>query len=286
VDQEPFQRKRTALTLSMGRPHHGVIDAVVGVGEPAVMQAKFSYGGISKDLSEEKVAVFRGGLTEPGACATWQPAHALTTDTNGVARVEVPPSDQPGRFPLAFVVVGDGSAAMGNVWVLRAAQPVVVFDVDGTLTEGDEALIEQVLTGVSPPARAGAAEVARRHVALGAIPIYVTGRPSFLAGLTRAWLSEHGFPEGPVLTTETRQEAMPTADGVQRFKQHTLTDLGQRGRIERAYGNAITDVCAYRAAGIPPENTFIVGTHAGSGCDGGPPTQAVRSYRDLLSTLQ
>lgn len=282
-----FAHKRSALVVMTGGPHHGAVDPVVLPGEAAEIYAKFTYGPTSKDLEGERVVMLRSESPVAGAgCPTLSPHLAAVTDRDGVVRFPVPAGSAPGRYPFVLGVEGDHTLAEGAVWVVPAAARVVIFDIDGTLTEGDEALVEQILSGHSPPPRAGAAAVAHRHLELGALPIFLTGRLAVLGALTRGWLSEHGFPPGPVITTTSASAAMPTADGVQRFKHETLTRLLERGVvIERAYGNAVTDICAYARAGIPPEKTFIAGSHGGEACDGGPPTVAVASYEDLLAAL-
>jgi len=61
--------------------------------------------------------------------------------------------------------------------------------------------------------------------------------------------------------------------------------LGRTGVVvAAAYGNALTDVCAYAEAGIPPARTFIIGPHAGAACDRSSVTQAVRTYPRTWST--
>ncbi len=283
-----FEHSRSGLVVALGKPHHGAVDPIVAAGESAEIYAKFTYGPLSKDLEHEPVEVSASlDPVEPGACPGFKHRGVARTSGDGAVRIALPATPAPGRYPFVLTVAGDASAAVGAVWVVAPAQRIVIFDVDGTLTEGDEALVEQLISGVSPPPRAGAAAVAQRHVALGATPVYLTGRPTVLAGMTRAWLREHGFPEGPVLTTTTAAAAMPTEDGVQRFKQDAITRLLERGLVvERAYGNALTDICAYARAGLPPAATFIAGSHGGKGCDGGPPTVAVASYEALLPALE
>jgi phosphatidate phosphatase PAH1 len=293
VPRRPWNHKRSALTAKLGSPHHGAADVVAGVGEQVTLRAKFAYGVISKDLQDEPVVAMLADRPVDGDCPSWRRVGGALTDDDG--RVAITASTGRGgmlehgglgRFPFFMVVPGDDSAAEGAVWALKSGRRAVVFDIDGTLTEGDEAIVEQVLSGESPPPRDGSAEVARRLAKDGALPIYITGRPDVLGGLTRKWLRGHGFPLGPLFLTTTTEAAMPSEEGVQRFKTAALRDLKKRGVvIERAYGNATTDICAYWSAGIPAEATFIVGGHAGEACEaaaGAEPTQSLGSYREHL----
>ena len=270
----------------LGSPHHGALDPIVASGDIADVAAKFTYGPTSKDLEDEQVIVFEAGSTVAGDCPKWRRTGYSVTDEDGALTIGLEDMHKPGRYPFEIVVAGDGTSAHGAAWVLEAGARVVVFDIDGTLTEGDEAIVEQVLSGVSPQPRSGSAAVARKLAKGGAQIVYITGRPLVLANLTRAWLSDHGFPPGPVRTTTTSQQAMPSEQGVQQFKLRVLQDLLRLGVvIERAYGNAVTDICAYAQAPIAPENTFIVGRHGGEACGDAAPSQAVRSYDEHLATI-
>jgi hypothetical protein len=289
IARRSWNHKRSALVASLGKPHHGAIDPIVLAGELVSVPAKFTYGAVSKDLQDEDILLLRAKRpVAAGACAAWHPDGAGRTDDDG--RVIVPLGESlraPGRYPFALMVAGDDTMAMGAAWVVAPKQRVVVFDIDGTLTKGDEALVEQLLSGHSPEPRSGAAKVVNELAANGALPVYITGRPHLLAGMTRAWLTEHGFPPGPVRMTTDTGAAMPTDDGVQKFKLETLRMLQDKGVvIERVYGNAVTDICAYAQAGIPANVTFIAGRHGGEGCEGSGPSQAIGSGYDAhLTTL-
>jgi phosphatidate phosphatase PAH1 len=82
-------------------------------------------------------------------------------------------------------------------------------------------------------------------------------------------------------------EALPFDGFVGAFKQRTIEALQQQQglAIDFAYGNATTDICAYAGASIPTTSTFIIGPNGGQGCDGGAPTQAIKSYPEHLVDL-
>jgi hypothetical protein len=280
-----FRHRSSSFTVALGRPFHGAIDAIVARGAPARIAAKFTYGLMSKDLVDERVVVALAA--EPmaaGRCPEWRALGAVLTDAGGLVSVPVEGLERPGRYSFALTVEGDASGARGEIWVVEPNQRAVVFDVDGTLTEGDEAIIQQLLSGASPPAKSGAAAVATRHGERGYLPVYLTGRPIYLGELTRAWLAERAFPSGPLHLSGGLAEA--SGEGVQRFKTADLAAMKDAGlALVRAHGNATTDICAYAAAGIPAADTFIIGPHAGEACGGGTPTQALRSYDQHLAAL-
>lgn len=292
VASRPWKHRRTSLFTAAGDPHHGASDPITVVGEDIIVRGKLAYGKVSKDLEDEAVVLMRArDPIDPksnGACPVWQREGVGFTDADGRVSITSAAPSTAGAFPFALVVPGDGSSAEGVAWVLPSGQRIVVFDIDGTLTQGDEALFEQLMTGYSPPPRSSASAVAQRLAAGGASIVYITGRPDIFAGLSRAWLTQHGFPRGPVELTATRAAAMPSEDGVQQFKLTVLEALRDKGLvIERAYGNAVTDICAYAKAGIPPDETFIAGRHGGEACEGGAATQALgENYDAHLSTLR
>jgi phosphatidate phosphatase PAH1 len=186
---------------------------------------------------------------------------------------------------LWLAVVGDGTLAEAAVWVVPDAQPVVIFDVDGTLTTDDGELFDE-LAGRSPSEMFPDADKVARHWAeRGHLIIYLTGRPYFLRALTRAWLDSHAFPPGPLMTTDRVRQAIPGEAGVGAYKTELLRRLLATGiSVVRAYGNAATDVCAYARVGLAPDRTFIVGPDARR-CDDHPPSMPLNSYTDHLREL-
>ena len=43
-----------------------------------------------------------------------------------------------------MVVLGDLAIAAGQLWVLKPGTSAVLYDIDGTITPGDEEIIKQV----------------------------------------------------------------------------------------------------------------------------------------------
>ncbi|MFO0554999.1 MAG: hypothetical protein U0271_41865 [Polyangiaceae bacterium] len=279
-----YRRSRTKLlVLSQGDANHDARDAVVAVGAPATLTAKFVYGPVHKDLEGEDVVFF---LRQ--ADCSWANLGKVTTDGDGRASLDVPAAtlSAPGRYPFEVVVEGDGSIAEGSVFVLAPKTRAVVFDVDATLTVGDEEIVDQVLTGTVPEMQVDADKIVRQWADAGWLVAYVTGRPRQLTKLTRAWLRDKGFPTGIVRLTSSAAEAVPSVEGVQTYKEHAIKELRDAGLdIGFAYGNAVTDICAYAHSGVDPKRTFIVGPHGGKACDGGAPTQALESYTQQLDDV-
>lgn len=307
-----WDRVRTEGIVRLGEPVHSVQDVVANPGDTPVLRAKLSYGPTSADLEGERV---EGWVRTSDGCGGWTRLGEARTDDDG--RIALP-LDGPlpvGVYPLAVVVLGDASTAFGFLHVLERGQPVVVFDIDGTLTTSDVELIDGIVVhhvgttsdeifelAGSPLTRAqwvtildatlepdaamhpGADEAVWWYSDRGVQPIYITGRPYLYDGMTREWLAERGMPAGPLVLVQEITESLPEL--VDDYKERTLGELAERGlSIDAAYGNASTDICAYARAGVPAERTFIIGTHAGEACEGHAPSVPVESYPAHLEEL-
>ena len=268
--------------MELDEPEHVVFDAVTNPGVGVTVIGKFAYGTRSRDLEGEAIEVTRD---RDGAVVVLGTA---VTDDNGEVSIALDASEivAAGRFEVTMRVVGDDSRGRGWVHVLPRGAAVVIFDIDGTLTEGDGDLL-RLAASQTPRIRAGAMQLLNHYVEAGLTPFYLTGRHYALATHTRAWLIEQGLPPGPLWFTHTLPDSTPMAAGVQRFKQAALMEwrIGLGLDVRHAYGNAPTDICAYAGAQIPPSETFIIGNHGGEACEGYGATQAVTSYAQHLATL-
>lgn len=264
-----FRHARALLVVEAGPANHRGQDVIAVAGGPQVLVAKMAYGVVDKDLKDEDVDVF---AQRGGACAPWEllgtarttregdlPEERLGTwDDGGRVLLEVPdPQRLPvGRHAVRARVRGDGTAAAFSLWVVRPGTEVAIFDVDGTLTTGDDQLWKELAEAAEgerrPPAAQEAAQaLAHAWVAKGVLPVYLTGRPDTLRGFTERWLRDQGFPPGVIRHADRLREAVPTDDSVGRFKVRALRGIAERATVRAAYGNAATDAFAYAEAGIP-----------------------------------
>lgn len=268
------------VASKLGSPRHVVADVLAGADQDITIAGKFAYGEISKDVEDETVELWL--QTEP---CKWRALGRQITDDDGRARFAVPAASWPGAgtHTVRIYVLGDRSYAEAKVWIVAPGTPVVLFDIDGTLTKDDGELFEELLGGEAEM-HPGADAVARRWADLGYLPVYITGRPYPLRASTFAWLGAHRFPLGPVFTVDSMLDFLPSEGRVGAFKLGALRALMQTGiRFHRAYGNASTDVCAYARAGIEPARTFIVGTRPG--CDTFAAPHPLTSYVDHLPLI-
>jgi hypothetical protein len=151
----------------------------------------------------------------------------------------------------------------------------IVADIDETLTTADSEFIQQLLdTTVDPLEREGASEMISAYHAMGYTVVYMTARAHSQTSsddamisaeeLTSDWLMSHGFP----FDENTRLEMADSfvfGDSAAEYKTERLGELQAAGHaFEYAYGNALSDITAYEAAGIPKGVTFIIGEEAGA----------------------
>lgn len=140
---------------------------------------------------------------------------------------------------------------------VRDGQPLVVVDIDGTLTPDVLAFTQ---------ARPAAAELLRVLVSKGYGLAYLTARePLAQAGL-RDWLQTEGFPAGPLHVAQSAAERADPAS----FKARWLAVYADRGwRLSWAYGDSSSDFEAYAKVGFAREQVFALRRRGDTDCQPG-----------------
>lgn len=264
----PWRRPHNRWVAQSGAPNHSVQDIVVTEGSPIAIEGKFTYGDLSKDLERETVLGF---LNTAGG---WVPLGEENTDDEGRVRFTVASPLRIGVYGVQLEVAGDASVAEASLWVLPRGTHLAIFDIDGTLTTGDEEIIKDVKADLFfpllhkeyvPAAYPGAAPLTTAQMARGYVNVYLTGRPYWLAKTTRTWLlGPLGFAPGILHVTDSDKEAVPKKRGVGAFKLKFLKKLVDSGFVlDVAYGNAMTDIYAYLGAGLRPDAVWIIGQYGG-----------------------
>lgn len=213
-----------------------VEDVICPVGDKTKLVGKLEYRG---------VAVLNKGLEDRDLefSLDGQPVGNDDTNDEGYARMERP-------FPVEGVYrLGvtyrdrDGRlhTASAGVFVWSRDRPVLVVDIDDTVAQTEKRYLLGLGEDRSPPLP-GAAEV------LGELAehfnvAYLTARPRELAEETRRWLTDNGFPLGPVLTWDIDKDAFSAT----KYKKHRLDELTDRFKhVTIGVGNAEGDHEAYR----------------------------------------
>lgn len=281
-----WQHARSGAIAAVGSPRHVARDRVVVQGSRAVLEAKFQYGRLFKDLEDEPVEVF---LDRCGAKA--ERLRRVKTDGDGWATLELP-SHAPGVYEITWRVLGDATTVSSRLWVVGTDTRLAVFDIDGTLTTSDtqtmRASFEDIFLGretpYTPKLYPGAIDLVDAYTHHGVVPVYLSGRPYWLGPHTRAWMRQAGVPEGPVLLTRHHREVLPMEQAVSVFKRRALEELMTAGlHIVAAHGNAHTDVYAYTQAHPKISGPlYIIGEHGGRGG-----TAAIKgSWTDLAARVR
>eukprot|EP01026_Neomeris_dumetosa_P061563 TRINITY_DN58113_c0_g1_i1.p1 TRINITY_DN58113_c0_g1~~TRINITY_DN58113_c0_g1_i1.p1 ORF type:complete len:768 (-),score=71.74 TRINITY_DN58113_c0_g1_i1:493-2742(-) len=204
------------------------------------------------------------------------------TDSRGLLQdISLPESMRrnPGLYDVWAFLPEDNTYAKGSMFMLQPGTPCIVFDLDGTITVGDQEIVTQVALSAlggslvvseniprnyDLKARNHALTAVRMWAAKGYQIIYLSGRQGSFYNLTLEWLIKHDYPPGPIHLTRTHWPTLPVYQSVGNFKVKYMELLKTRGlQMYAAYGNTGTDIRAYEVAGIPKNRTFIVGPHGG-----------------------
>ncbi|WP_083938179.1 LNS2 domain-containing protein [Algicola sagamiensis] len=255
-EQESFQHFWNEW-LSWDQSFHMLHDVVVGEYESTTMTAKFDYGGVfHKDLEDEYIQAYIYGTNMPH----WQPLGRYKTNSDGIAEVELPGLPA-GQYRVKTVVMGDLTQAEGYITVLDSTRKAVVFDIDATLTKSNAEQIKDYLELELAEPRPGAYRLVKEYMERDYQVIFLTARVYWYSSGTRNWLSMMGLPEGILRLSRNNGDSLFRPA---QYKAEFLQDIQSKGvEIYRAYGNATTDVEAYAQAGIPKEETYIIGEYAG-----------------------
>ncbi len=242
-----FRKGRNRLFASLGHPHHRGTDLIAVEGdEKQTLGGKLAYTAADTDLAGEDVELF--------ACVDrdWLALGRARTDGGGRFELVLEGSMRlpVGTRDLYAHVVGDGSGMRFLAYVAAHDESVIVIDIDGTLTESENAIVNTVLFGDDIAHRRGApAALAASHHTV----VYVTARGDQYTEITRRWLHDHGFPRGPLrLARATLTSPGPHAI---RYKVDALRAL--HVPVSAAIGNKRTDVIAYTTAGVPAARIFV-----------------------------
>jgi hypothetical protein len=244
-----YRHRRNRLYRSLGEPRFRGIDLIAMEDDPGqVLGGKLAYTAADKDVGDEDVLVY---ACFPGG---WR--------TLGQAR-----TDREGRFELALAgalrlpvgmrdlyahVPGHGGGVRFLAYVAPRGTTALVSDIDGTLTESEDAILNTVVFGddIAPQPYAPRALA---EAAAGRPVIYLTARGDQYTEVTRRWLAIHGFPRGPLRLA--RSVIVKPGPRTIAFKTDVLRSL--RIPIAAGIGNRASDIAAYTNVGLPPGRILI-----------------------------
>lgn len=149
----------------------------------------------------------------------------------------------------------------------------VVFDIDGTLTTRVHAIRDT---------REGAVAAVQAYADAGYRVIYLSARHPLFQWHIPGWLEQHGFPEGPIHVTESRQHRSDHAS----FKHGVLDEYRENGwDIVAAYGDSSTDFDAYTNAGIDEVRVFALRRDGAEACEPGPWIECFANWPEQMELI-
>jgi len=180
---------------------------------------------------------------------------------------------RPGHNPISFTVNKSTCSAMMYLW--RHETPIVISDIDGTITKSD--VWGHVYNTLGKDwTHIGVAKLYTDIVANGYNIFYLTSRSVGQADLTRNYLNsieQDGWrlPKGPVIMSPDRTIAALRREVYLRkpevFKMACLRDIlslfpGRTNPFYAGFGNRLTDALSYRTVHIPSSRIFTINSKA------------------------
>lgn len=180
---------------------------------------------------------------------------------------------KPGENSLSFTV--NRATCQANMYLWKHETPVVISDIDGTITKSDA--LGHVLNMFGRDwTHAGVAKLYCDIVANGYNIMYLTSRSVGQSDTTRTYLAgvaQDGYrlPRGPTILSPDRTMAALRREIYLRkphiFKMSTLRDIrslyGQdRTPFYAGFGNRFTDQISYRTVDVPRTRIFTINSNA------------------------
>lgn len=262
-------------------------------GEAQWILGKFTKWGfpLDKDIEGELVHVFldrdcAGAWEELGTTVTTvegeHPTVQGVEDSGGRVYFEIPGDQQlgPGRHRVHLIVEEFWNTADLLIDVVPEGAPLFVSDVDGTLTTSENEEAWDFLLDTIPEANPYAPEALNLLASKGYRPMYITARPEWLDSRTRAFVNQHGFPEGIIHTTQTFTGGM--GDSAATYKAGEFALLADKGlHPSWLFGNKDSDSTAFATTPVPPgQRIFFQFTDETNG------GRRIESYQELLAEFE
>jgi phosphatidate phosphatase PAH1 len=250
------------VASDLGDPRHRGYDLIVGADAPEqLLRGDLAYDAFDKAIEDEDVEVY--------ACTggAWRLVGQTRSDGEGRWKLALTGAARlpPGLHDLVVSLPADRSGATATAYVAHNGEAIFVCDIDGTLTESENAIIPEVIFHDSVSSQPGAGAALSSISARGYQPVYLTARPNRYAELTRRWLASKGLPRGPVIL---QTDITMPGDAALTAKKHALEALRATGvRIAFGIGNRATDITAYGHAGLTAERIWIEDTQYASEID-------------------
>ncbi|CAM9448662.1 unnamed protein product [Chrysoparadoxa australica] len=236
---------------------------------------------------DSAVRIYVNGMLQPqfflqvqpdGYCSF--PDGSRQPPSRGVKALTLVPGVNSIRFEIKFQ--GDRRVLVAEcfAFLMEKTDPMVVVDIDGTITKSDvPGLVMTLSPGTLDHTQPGICKLLNDVAEEGAQFLYLTSRPIVLAPKTRAFLMnlrQDGMllPLGPLITCKSNVASVMYREIVSKdmheYKEAALLEVSMPFRraglptstsvFAAGIGNRSTDAQAYLAAGIPKNFIFIIDT--------------------------
>ncbi|KOS18504.1 Nuclear elongation and deformation protein 1 [Escovopsis weberi] len=180
---------------------------------------------------------------------------------------------KPGQNTMSFTV--NRATCSANLYLWKYSTPVVISDIDGTITKSDA--LGHVLNMIGRDwTHSGIAKLYSDIALNGYNIMYLTSRSVGQADTTRAYLyniAQEGFkmPPGPTILSPDRTMAALRREVYLRkphvFKMATLRDIRNLygpdgGPFYAGFGNRLTDQISYRTVDVPRTRIFTINSNS------------------------
>jgi hypothetical protein len=180
----------------------------------------------------------------------WEPLGEARSGRDGYADLALAAPEAAGDHWVAARAIGDHASAWQSLCLAvrpRGAR-VIVTDIDGTICGGGAWNLARLAAGEVRSARPlpGAVE-GMNALAADATIVYLTARDDALRATTLRWLDHWEMPLGPLYVSD----GIELGQDPTRHKTRVMEQLAERFEVAVAFGDASTDLAAYRAASVP-----------------------------------
>jgi len=246
-----------------------VMDGLAVPGQETEIRARLQGGDLLRSRPGYVISFYRDG----------ELFKAAQTDQDGLASISFTP-DRAGdyRFTAQVAAAGLAGEPPRSRELLIASRevdtPIAIVDLDRTVVASG---FHTVLIG-DPKPMPRSSDVLKRLAKTHTI-VYLTHRPDYFGPKSKSWLTEKGYPPGPVLLASVSGFLRGSAQ----YKSEMLKELRARfDGIEIGIGDKISDALAYHRNGL---KSFLI-VQFPQGQDPGPFEKMASSLGELPEQVQ
>jgi LNS2 (Lipin/Ned1/Smp2) len=206
--------------------------------EDAIIQ-QGATGQLAAAVDSQRLVIFTKGVpqTQVEFTVNGRTVGSDDTDSTGRASIQASPGESTSSFTARTSIDGKEVEAEGKIYYWDADKPAIAVDIDETISLSE--YINLIWgDGLSSKPLNDSAEVVRT-LAKDYQILYYSIRPRFMMERTRKWLEKNGFPDGPVIYTDSFHAAFHQT----RRKREMLAELRSRWpNVQIGIGDKLTDV--------------------------------------------